>query len=81
MKVGDWVKCIKVDYIDGNGNPAELPFQIGKFYRLNSISDTSINIETYHFGLNGNKIYLRQFPHYFMTQSDWRDSQIDKIII
>jgi len=79
IKVGDKVICIKTDYISTEGNLCELDMTIGKLYTIDRISNRSITIDRWSFGLI-DEIFIRKFQDYFITLADWREKQIDNIL-
>jgi len=79
IKVGDKVICIKTDYISTEGNLCELDMTIGKLYTIDRISNRSITIDRWLFGLI-DEIFIRKFQDYFITLADWREKQIDNIL-
>jgi len=79
IKVGDKVICIKTDYISTEGNSCELNMTIGKLYTIDRISNRSITIDRWSFGLI-DEIFIRKFQDYFITLADWREKQIDNIL-
>jgi hypothetical protein len=79
IKVGDKVICIKTDYISTEGNLCELDMTIGELYTIDRISNRSITIDRWSFGLI-DEIFIRKFQDYFITLADWREKQIDNIL-
>lgn len=79
IKKGEKVICIRTDYINKDGNPDELPFQIGKDYIVSHFGNLSVHIEGWAFS-KGDNIYLRKFEDYFITLAEYRDKRIDEIL-
>ena len=91
IKKGDKVICIRIDFIDSNGNIGKLPFQIGKDYIVSHCGKLSIHVEGWAFSklpihvesllkVQPDYIYLRKFEDYFITLAEFRDKRIDEIL-
>ena len=86
IKKGDKVICTRLDYIDANGNSAELSLTIGKIYEVHmSVSRLAIYVNGWSFASEDkDDVYLRYYKDYFITYSEWlaleREKQIKTVL-